>query len=467
MAKRTRRWLLTSAQNETEIYKPFWKNLHAYAAHIGAEILIGPFTYNVGAFTDHTTRRNAFAADLHPYLAFERVALGNVLFCAEMNTLPTAVRPLSGLTSYTQGHWGIFPHAKVQLETVPTMPGQQPPIIMTTGCCTVKNYTPTKAGVKASFHHVVGATLLEIDQQNRHFCRQLNATEDGSFQDLDTEVKHGRICPGKKVEAITWGDIHTAQLDPAIAKSAWGLDPITMDLYDTGGMIDELKPQHQFFHDLFDGESINHWLENKPLERYESFVNGQLDVVKEVRQACEFLRASQRHWCRSHVIESNHDNPWLMRWLQKPIDDLTNAEAYHRWNLAYLEAVRGGDWNFSVFKYVLKENDKRGLAEINFIPEGDSFKICTQMGGIECGLHGHRGSNGSRGSTVALSRLGTKINKGHDHTAAILDGTYSCGVCGPSRRLLRGPHTWSASHILTYSNGKRSIITMQDGKWRA
>jgi hypothetical protein len=68
-----------------------------------------------------------------------------------MNTLPTAVRPLSGLTSYTRGRWGVFPHAKVALETVPAMPGQEPPIIMTTGCCTVENYIPKKAGVKGGF----------------------------------------------------------------------------------------------------------------------------------------------------------------------------------------------------------------------------------------------------------------------------------------------------------------------------
>src|ERR1700730_717529 len=134
-----RRWLLTACQNDTPVHAGFWKNLTAYAEHIGAEILVGPFTYQLGTFTDHTTRNNVFAEQVRPFLRFDRQECGNVLFCAEMNTLPTANRPLSGLQTYTRGQWGVFPHAKVALETVPAMPGKDPPIIMTTGCCTVEH----------------------------------------------------------------------------------------------------------------------------------------------------------------------------------------------------------------------------------------------------------------------------------------------------------------------------------------
>lgn len=462
-----KRWLLTSAQNDTPIHQQFWTNLNAYATALGAEILVGPFTYQLAAFTDHTSRNNCFDPALHANLCFERTALGDILFCAEMNTLPTAVKPLSGLTSYTQGRWGIFPHAKVQLETVPAMPGTPAPLIMTTGCCTVENYIPRKAGIKASFHHVIGATLVEIDPQGRHFCRQVNAAEDGSFQDLDCLVKNGKITPGKRVAAINWGDIHVAKLEQSIALAGWGIDKARMQTTLERGMIDELRPFDQFFNDLFDGESINHWIDLKPLERYELLVEGRLDVHAEVKEACAFLRASQRSWCRSHVVESNHDL-WISQWLQKPMgNDLTNAEAYHRWNLACLEAARRREADFSIFRHVLKENDPASLEGINFIPEGSSFKICPDVGGIECGLHGHRGSNGTRGSTLNLARMGSKINKGHDHTAAIFDGTYSAGICGPNRKLLKGPTTHTASHIITYPNGKRTIITMQQGKWRA
>lgn len=466
-----RRWLLTAAQNDTKVHDGFWANLNAYANHLGAQVLVGPFTYQLGVFTDHTTRNNEFAEAVREFLRFDRLECGDVLFCAEMNTLPTAVRPLSGLHAYTRGHWGVFPHAKIALETVPAMPGSPPPIIMTTGACTVENYIAKKAGIKASFHHVIGATLVEADAQGRHFCRQINAIEDGSFQDLDRVVAKGRVAAGKRVAAINWGDIHSAKLDPQVATAAWGIEPAGMMPVPTApaSMIDELRPFDQFFHDLFDGESINHWQADKPHERYELHAEGKLDVQSEVAHARAFLRASQRPWCRSHIVESNHDL-WISRWLQKieSARDLLNVEAYHRWNLAAFEAGRRQDHDFSIFRHVLREADGSALEDIDFIPEGTSVLICKDRGGgIECGAHGHRGPNGTRGTTANLSRMGTKINKGHDHTAAIMDGAYSAGVCGPNRRLMKGPGTHTASNIITYPNGKRTIITMQGGAWRA
>jgi hypothetical protein len=463
-----RRWLLTACQNDTPVHAGFWRNLTAYADHIGAEILVGPFTYQLGTFTDHTTRNNVFAEQVRPFLRFDRQECGNVLFCAEMNTLPTANRPLSGLQTYTRGQWGVFPHAKVALETVPAMPGKDPPIIMTTGCCTIENYIPKKAGLKAAFHHVIGATIVEIDHQGRHFCRQINAVEDGSFQDLDTVVKSGSVTSGHRIAAINWGDIHRAILDPAVAMGAWGIDAETLAPHSEESMLDALRPFDQFFHDLFHGEAINHWQADKPHERYVLHVKNRLDVDREAKACAAFLRATKRDWCRSDVVESNHDY-WIARWLQKTDirQDLTNATAFHRWNLAVHQAIEQGAENFSIFRHVLHEADPAGMEGVNFIPIGSSFEICKDRGGIECGLHGHVGTNGSTGSTQNLTRVAIKINKGHDHQATVHDGVYSAGVCATDRNLQKGPSSHSKSHIVTYLNSKRTIITMQGDRWRA
>jgi len=457
--RQARRFLLTAAQNDTAIHDQFWINLKSYSDQIGAKIEVAPFTYQLAMFTDHSTRANVFAEPVRDYLTFESTECGPVVFCAEMNTLPTATRPLSGLHSYTRGRWGVFPHAKLALETVPAMPGKFPPIIMTTGCCTIENYIPKKAGLKAAFHHVIGATLVEIDAQGRQFCRQINAMEDGSFQDLDCVVHEGRVTPGKRVMAINWGDLHARKMDPKVEVAAWtGVD----------SMIDVLRPSYQFYHDLFDGDSVSRFLDEQPHKRYELHVQGKLDVADEVKHAAEFIRKTQREFCKTVIVESNHD-VWIERWLQRKTDtwqDLTNAEAYHRWNLAALAARRMGDKSFSVFRHVLREADSNDLEGIEFVPIGASFEICKERGGIECGAHGHLGPDGARGTTNNLSRIAVKINKGHDHKAGITDGVFSAGVCGPNPDLQRGPNSWTPSHILTYPNAKRSIVTMQDG-WRA
>ncbi|MEX0842496.1 MAG: hypothetical protein WD039_09465, partial [Xanthobacteraceae bacterium] len=364
--------------------------------------------------------------------------------------------------------WGVFPHAKIALETVPAMPGNPPPLLMTTGCCTVENYIPKKAGLKAKFHHVIGATLVEIDAKGRHFCRQINAAEDGSFQDLDHHVAAGKVTPGKRVAAITWGDIHRSILDPAVALAAWGMDAATLMPASAESMIDVLRPFDQFFHDLFHGESISHWQADKPHERYPLMLAGRLDAAAEVAACARFLRAADRPWCRAHVVESNHDD-WIRRWLQRanPHEDLINCEAYHRWNLAALQAARRGELTFSIFRHALREADPHSLEGINFIPIGASFEICRDRGGIECGLHGHLGPNGARGSTNNLARVAIKINKGHDHNAGIVDGVFSSGACGFDRNMIKGPSTFSPSHTITYPNAKRTIVTMQGEAWRA
>jgi len=454
-----RRFLLTAAQNDTAVHERFWTSLRTYADHVGADILVGPFTYQLGTFTDHTSRHNVFAEAVRPNLEFESHDCGPVIFCAEMNTLPTAARPLSGLHTYTRGRPGVFPHAKLALESIPAMPGKQPPIIMTTGCCTIENYVAKKAGLKAAFHHVIGATMVEINERGQHFCRQINALEDGSFQDLDCQVSGSKVTPGKRVAAINWGDIHARKMNADVANGSW---------YGDDAMIDVLRPAYQFYHDLFDGDSISHWLEQKPHKRYELHVKGQLDVAEEIQEAAKFVRATQREFCRTVIIESNHDL-WAERWLQTadPWRDLINAEAYHRWNLAALIARRLDDKTFSIFRYALREADGNNLEGIEFVPVGTSFEICRDRGGIECGAHGHLGSNGSRGTSRNLSMVATKMNKGHDHTASIVDGVYSAGVCGPNPDLLLGPSSWTPSHIVTYESGKRSVVTMHGCEWRA
>jgi hypothetical protein len=124
------------------------------------------------------------------------------------------------------------------------------------------------------------------------------------------------------------------------------------------------------------------------------------------------LRGRRR---RADVVESNHDY-WIARWLQNADirKDLTNATAFHRWNLAVHQAIEQGAENFSIFRHVLHEADPSGMEGVNFIPIGSSFEICKDRGGIECGLHGHVGTNGSVRSTQNLTRVAIKINKGHD-----------------------------------------------------
>jgi hypothetical protein len=129
----------------------------------------------------------------------------NFVFCAEMNTLPTANAPLNDLVTYTRGRWGVFPHAKRQLKTVPTTdPTVQPHQVMTTGAVTRPKVIPRKAGVKSIFHQVIGAVIVEFDKDGDIFCRQISADDTtGAFYDLDAYVANAEVTTGHRVKAMT------------------------------------------------------------------------------------------------------------------------------------------------------------------------------------------------------------------------------------------------------------------------
>jgi hypothetical protein len=465
--RKIRRYLLTAAQDDTAVHLEFWRNLNTYAAHLGAEIMVGGFTYQKGLFEDHASRTAVFAEAVQAHMRHERVDLGPLIFCAEMNILPTAVRPLSSLESYTGQKWGVFPHAKVQLVSVPTFIGSPAKQIMTTGACTIENYIAKKAGLKAEFHHVIGATVVEIDENERVFCRQINATGDGAFQDLDVQVKSGRITTGCRVEAITHGDIHRVKIDPLVAMGTWGLDVASEQVVTRDTMIDALKPRYQFFHDLVDFDARNHHRIDDHHHRFAVLCNGTDSVEAEIAQAARFLRQAEREFCRSVVVFSNHDDA-LTKWVRTADykKDAANALFYLRCDLAVHEAI-AADERFNVFRWALERADGRDLDGIDFVDDDQSFVICQAAGGVECGMHGHLGINGARGSPAAFTKTAVKINSGHTHSPGILDGVYTAGLSGVmDQGYNRGLSSWANAHTVTYPNGKRTIVTLQDGKWK-
>ena len=460
------RWLLTSAQDETPVHEPFWHNLHAYAADIGAEVMVGGFTYNKGLFEDHASRTAVFAQAVQPYLVHDDRMLGPLMFAARVNTLPTAARPLSGMEAYSRGAWAVFPHAKIQLTSVPAIAGKHPAMVMTSGACTVPNYIAKKAGLKAEFHHQVGATIVELDEDGRLFCRQIAAAGDGSFQDLDTIVRDGAVTRGHRVEQITWGDIHIPKLDPVVARTCWGYDVETGEIVERDTIMTALRPRHAAFHDLHDHAARNHHRRADPHFGVARAANGSDRVQDEIRQVARFLRTTSVDWCTSVVVASNH-NDALARWLREadPRTDPVNARYWCELNAEWFARIEDGDRDFDVFAWAVQRED---VGDAVFIPRGGSYVVCQQHGGIETALHGDMGPNGARGSALNMNRMAMRLNRGHDHSASIFDGVYTSGLCGlMDQGYNEGPSSWSHSQTVTYSNAKRTILTIIDGKYRA
>lgn len=463
------RYIVSSAQNNTNAHVPFFENLLTYAEHLGAEIILSTFTYNKASYGRKSVRPGSepTAADkedifydpiLEPYLTEERIQLAPMLiFDASMDILPTASRPLSKLSTHLGLSSGIFGHAKIAMDSIAGTKDDGAKFNYTTGTVTLRNYIQKRAGLEAEHHHAFGALLVEVDHEGTWFARQLNADAEGTFYDLTTKVERCEIVEGVNVEAINWGDVHAAVLDAEAAQLAWGAD----------GVLDQLRPSYQFLHDVVDFRARNHHEIKNHHMQLKLLKTGQDDVRGEFKRTAELIeKRIGREWCTSVVVDSNHDNA-LERWLREADyrKDPRNIEFFLECELRKCRAILDDTFH-SVREALRAEGVSR---DVLFLGPDDSFVLCDDgSGGIECGMHGHLGPNGARGAPLGLSRIGRKANTGHTHSAAIVDGLYVAGTFGSLRiEYNKGPSSWSHSLIITYENGKRAIITFYNGKWRA
>lgn len=65
--------------------------------------------------------------------------------------------------------------------------------------------------------------------------------------------------------------------------------------------------------------------------------------------------------------------------------------------------------------------------------------------------------------------MGRKATIGDKHTPWIADGVYCAGMTGDlDQGYNRTPSSWKRGHVVTYPNGKRTIICQSaTGAWRA
>lgn len=464
-----KKFIFLAAQNNTHVHRDFMKSIENFAKHNDAQIIVSTFTYNKHGFQNQVKSDDDLWFDpaIKQYIVNEPIEIcEDLVFCGELNILPTAVDPLSGLHSYTGGASGIVPHAKMQLESIPNHKSSDVKIMYTTGAVTQRNYIQKKAGQKAEFHHIYGAVYVEIDEEGDWFARQLSADSDtGCFYDLNRYYTPKEITDCAYVEAINWGDLHSEKKDHAVYEACFSGETT---------ILDKLKPKYQFVHDVLDFTSRNHHNIGDPYFRFEKHIRGEDSVKGNIFDVIGTISSMTRDFSEIIIVESNHDLA-LEKWL-KTADykiDPENAIFFLECQLKKYKAIERGEDDFSIFEWAVKRNAEH-LQHVRFLKTDESFRICDRDGeGIECGQHGHNGANGSRGGVGVFRRMGSRYNVGHCHSATIKDGVYYAGVMGKlSMGYNVGGGSWSHSLIVTYPNGKRTIITMKkskDGKakWRA
>lgn len=145
---------------------------------------------------------------------------------------------------------------------------------------------------------------------------------------------------------------------------------------------------------------------------------------------------------------------------------LEDAYLAHRERVA--DAIDAGmpTQSFSLLEHAINmvaEKEDLDLENVEWVHDGYSY----QVDGIEIGNHGFRGANGARGTVAGFAQLGVKMTIGDKHTPEIMDGVYVAGVMNLHQGYNKGPSGWAVAHVLHYKNGKRVLVTFQNGKWRA
>lgn len=464
-------FVVTSAQNATPLHDAFWASLLQYCEFRGAELMVLPIRYknatsrwtesqaNAEWWLEHPALADTEAGrPLQKYLWNVRKDLNkNISVLGDIKVQPTAVSPLTGFEGLTHGESAILGHTKLQLKVIATPQGKYPKILTTTGACTVKNYTDTRAGKLGEFHHTLGAAVVEVDGPRFHL-RQINASKDGSFYDLDYLYDGSKRKPVQYqgLPAIVMGDTHVEGIDPAVEKATFG------------DIIPFFRPKKLFWHDLEDGGSVNHWAAKNPFVTAARHYSEAGSASEEFYNALAFVKERTPAEVVSYIVASNH-NDWLHRWiLERDWKSLSPKDRGFYLKVAsklYEQSkLLTGDEAEKLNAFIM-------LAKEHFAGD-DLVKVLDYeqsllVEGVECGMHGHYGPNGSRGSARSMRRIGVKSIIGHSHTPAIEEGCYQVGTSTKlTRGYTHGPSSWLNTHALIYPNGKRTLINVIDGKWR-
>lgn len=456
-----KRFLFTVAQNNTKLHDRFWNALVRFAKAKKAQLCVSKLSYNKNGWQKVTTDADDVWYDerIQPYVINHQVKVcKGLVFCGELDILPTAAYPLNGMHNYSGENSAIVPHTKMHMQSLATMKGDTPKFLYSTGAVTLRNYIQRRAGQMAEYHHVYGALYVEVADDGTWFARQINADDDGSFYDLNKHVTPFAIkqVSGKNRPLVTLGDIHLEKLDQQAFLGA--LD-----------MISTLQPEKVFLHDLIDFTGRNHHNIDDLHFLVEMEARGKAKVENLFAGCAKFLHALSTAFPDTEfvIVRSNHDEAFP-RWVKarNKFHDPINAAFWHECNAVQLRAIEAGA-SLDIFEHCITQAGRAlalPLQRVRFVKEDESVVIH----GIEHGMHGHLGPNGSRAQPKSFRQIGRRANTGHTHSAGIIDGIYTGGVLGSlDMGYNKGPSSWSHSSIVTYGNGKRTIITQNGDKWKA
>lgn len=441
-----KRFVITSAQNDTPLNDKFFKSILNYCEEEDAKLLVIPVRYkNPDSFHVAIQDKISWPQEIIPYLCDSNLKINkNLTIMGNVKISATGTNPLSGLETISGTTSCIIGHAQLQMKPVATPKNKHTKILHSTGSISEKNYSRTKAGIKGSHHHSFAALVVEVEGDN-FWIRQLMSDDTGGFYDLTKYYGPDFVDYDQQMEAIVYGDLHVRFL----------LDKIKNITFFAGNSIrNTLKPKYNIYHDVHDHSSGSHHTEQDHILKIFQTKNKQNDVRKELDETVKFLDEVGG----GYIVKSNH-HEHLYKWMNSyQKSDLINADIYYElMEMCRLEINKNSLPD--PFKLYL---EKYCSVPLEFIGGDDEYMIA----GIDCSQHGDRGANGSRPSPNSFANVGNKMVVGHSHSPRIEKGFWQTGTSTVDLEYAKGLSSWLLCHCGIYPNGKRVLLTIVDNKWR-
>jgi hypothetical protein len=435
-------YIITAAQNATKVHDGLWGNIIAYKEKLGASLHVIPYNYKNPTSRKEKAEQedeNWWDERTVPYLDLGTHTLHKNLVLLSSNKISaTSGTPLAGKEGVTGQKSCIIGHPRQQLKSLPVLKGKHKKRILTTGACTIKDYSLSNAGFLGEFHHILGFAIVEIRDNNIFHVRQVSADENGDFIDICMVVKDGVVTKGSIPEAIIFGDLHAGFHDEQRVD-------IAMEIYS------RMKPKNVVLHDVFDGYSINPHEKDSPIKRLKMHKQGKLCLATEIEDLMNLLSKFNESFENIHIVKSNHDL-FLDRYINGTDwrKDLINAEIYFELAAKAVSAENG------LIPCLIEEYLE---GQINCLGYNDSLVIANH----ELALHGDKGSNGSKGSPRSFSRLPDKCIVAHGHGTWVLDGAMQVGTCTKIQEgYAVGLSSWIWADAILHPNGKAQLLIWED-----
>ena len=305
---------------------------------------------------------------------------------------PQMIRPTTGLGRFGQKEFSLITASPKQfLQTIPTKKDDLPHIVYTTGTICNPQYRQTRVGAFAEQDNLLGGLIVEVIDKDRFNIRNVVADNKFGFYDLNTYYCRKEKPKKVTAEAVVCGDFHWGQEDENAVKA-------------TKDLVKRMKPKKVYWHDMFDGKSVNPHIENHMLARL-----GRDTHQKSLKKELQYLADKILDWQKSlpphkiMVVPSNHDD-FIDRYItqRKFVYDEENIVLACKLFVALAEGYNAIEW-------WLKKEAKINTKNIQFLKMDES----SEVGEVELNVHGHIGSNGVKGSPVSLETAYGSCVTGH------------------------------------------------------